>query len=89
MYIFCLKTGEFRGGTVFEMLKNDEYEVFNLAQGGFTSFMDLFSLSVIGLYLEPDIIIIMEELKPLILLLVGGLSFRIGSSISSISAMLK
>jgi len=43
-----------------EMLKNDEYEVFNLAQGGFTSFMDLFSLSVIGLYLEPDIIIIME-----------------------------
>ncbi len=42
------------------ILKNDEYEVFNLAQGGFTSFMDLFSLSVIGLYLEPNIIIVME-----------------------------
>jgi lysophospholipase L1-like esterase len=42
------------------ILKNDEYEVFNLSQGGFTSFMDLFSLSVIGLYLEPNIIIVME-----------------------------
>ena len=42
------------------MLKDDGYEVFNLAQGGFTSFMDLFSLSTIGLYLEPDIIIVME-----------------------------
>ena len=41
-------------------LGKDKYEVFNLAQGGFTSFMDLFSLSTIGLYLEPDIIIIME-----------------------------
>ena len=43
-----------------ETLGKDKYEVFNLAQGGFTSFMDLFSLSTIGLYLEPDIIIIME-----------------------------
>ena len=43
-----------------DMLQKNRYEVFNLAQGGFTSFMDLFSLSVIGLYLEPDIIIIME-----------------------------
>ena len=42
------------------MLGEDGYEVFNLAQGGFTSFMDLFSLSAIGLYLEPDIIIVME-----------------------------
>ena len=42
------------------MLKTDGYEVFNLAQGGFTSFMDLFSLTSIGLYLEPDIIIVME-----------------------------
>ena len=41
-------------------LNEDRYEVFNLAQGGFTSFMDLFSLSTIGLYLEPDIIIVME-----------------------------
>ena len=43
-----------------QTLKEDRYEVFNLAQGGFTSFMDLFSLSTIGLYLEPDIIIVME-----------------------------
>ena len=43
-----------------DTLGKDKYEVFNLAQGGFTSFMDLFSLSTIGLYLEPDIIIIME-----------------------------
>ena len=42
------------------MLEEDGYEVFNLAQGGFTSFMNLFSLSTIGLYLEPDIIIVME-----------------------------
>jgi lysophospholipase L1-like esterase len=42
------------------MLKKDGYEVFNIAQGGFTSFMDLFSLNAIGLYLEPDIIIVME-----------------------------
>ena len=50
--------------TIFRVLnktlKEDRYEVFNLAQGGFTSFMDLFSLSTIGLYLEPDIIIVME-----------------------------
>ena len=43
-----------------DILGEDRYEVFNLAQGGFTSFMDLFSLSTIGLYLEPDIIIVME-----------------------------
>ena len=43
-----------------DILRKDKYEVFNLAQGGFTSFMDLFSLSTIGLYLEPDIIIVME-----------------------------
>ena len=43
-----------------QTLKKDRYEVFNLAQGGFTSFMDLFSLSTIGLYLEPDIVIVME-----------------------------
>ena len=43
-----------------DILREDKYEVFNLAQGGFTSFMDLFSLSTIGLYLEPDIIIVME-----------------------------
>jgi hypothetical protein len=43
-----------------QTLKEEKYEVFNLAQGGFTSFMNLFSLSTIGLYLEPDIIIIME-----------------------------
>ena len=43
-----------------QTLKEDRYEVFNLAQGGFTSFMDLFTLSTIGLYLEPDIIIVME-----------------------------
>ena len=42
------------------MLKTDGYEVFNLAQGGFTSFMDLFSLNTIGIYLEPDVIIVME-----------------------------
>ena len=42
------------------MLKEDGYEVFNLAQGGYTSFMDLFSLSTMGLYLEPNIIIVME-----------------------------
>ena len=42
------------------MLKAHGYEVFNLAQGGFTSFMDLFSLNTIGLYLEPDVIIVME-----------------------------
>ena len=47
-------------GVLNSMLKEDGYEVFNLAQGGFTSFMDLFSLSAIGLYLEPDIIIVME-----------------------------
>ncbi len=47
-------------GVLSSMLEEDGYEVFNLAQGGFTSFMDLFSLSVIGLYLEPDIIIVME-----------------------------
>ena len=43
-----------------DILGRDKYEVFNLAQGGFTSFMDLFSLSTIGLFLEPDIIIVME-----------------------------
>ncbi len=43
-----------------DILGEDRYEVFNLAQGGFTSFMDLFSLSTIGLYLEPNIIIVME-----------------------------
>ena len=43
-----------------DLLGRDKYEVFNLAQGGFTSFMDLFSLSMIGLFLEPDIIIVME-----------------------------
>jgi lysophospholipase L1-like esterase len=43
-----------------EKLRNDGYEIFNLAQGGFTSFMDLFSLASIGLYLEPDITIVME-----------------------------
>ena len=42
------------------MLQSDGYEIFNLAQGGFTSFMDLFSLTTIGLYLEPDIVIVME-----------------------------
>ena len=47
-------------GVLNNMLKEDGYEVFNLAQGGYTSFMDLFSLSAIGLYLEPDIIIVME-----------------------------
>lgn len=47
-------------GLLNNMLKEDGYEVFNLAQGGYTSFMDLFSLSAIGLYLEPDIIIVME-----------------------------
>ena len=47
-------------GVLNQTLKEDRYEVFNLAQGGFTSFMDLFSLSTIGLYLEPDIIIVME-----------------------------
>jgi lysophospholipase L1-like esterase len=43
-----------------EKLRSDGYEIFNLAQGGYTSFMDLFSLASIGLYLEPDIIIVME-----------------------------
>ena len=43
-----------------DKLRSDGYEIFNLAQGGYTSFMDLFSLASIGLYLEPDIIIIME-----------------------------
>ena len=47
-------------GVLNNMLKEDGYEVFNLAQGGYTSFMDFFSLSTIGLYLEPDIIIVME-----------------------------
>ena len=47
-------------GVLNNMLKEDGYEVFNLAQGGYTSFMDFFSLSAIGLYLEPDIIIVME-----------------------------
>lgn len=42
------------------MLQSDGYEIFNLAQGGFTSFMNLFSLTTIGLYLEPDIVIVME-----------------------------
>ena len=43
-----------------DMLKEDGYEVFNLAQGGYTSYMDLFSLSTMGLYLEPNIIIVIE-----------------------------
>jgi len=43
-----------------DKLRSDGYEIFNLAQGGYTSFMDLFSLTSIGLYLEPDIIIVME-----------------------------
>ena len=43
-----------------EKLRSDGYEIFNLAQGGFTSFMDLFSLNTIGIYLEPDVIIVME-----------------------------
>ena len=47
-------------GVLNNMLEEDGYEVFNLAQGGYTSFMDLFSLSAIGLYLEPDFIIVME-----------------------------
>ena len=43
-----------------DMLQSDGYEVFNLAQGGFTSFMDLFALTTTGLYLEPDVVIVME-----------------------------
>ncbi|QPJ65209.1 MAG: SGNH/GDSL hydrolase family protein [Candidatus Nitrohelix vancouverensis] len=41
-------------------LDSERYEVFNLAQGGFTSFMDLFSLSSIAWHLEPDIVILLE-----------------------------
>lgn len=47
-------------GFMNEMLKDKKFEVFNLAQGGFNSYMDLFSLSAIGWQLEPDIIIVME-----------------------------
>jgi lysophospholipase L1-like esterase len=47
-------------GFMNEILKDKKYEVFNLAQGGFNSYMDLFSLSAIGWQLEPDIIIAME-----------------------------
>ena len=47
-------------GFMNEILKGEKYEVFNLAQGGFNSYMDLFSLSAIGWQLEPDIIIAME-----------------------------
>jgi len=37
--------------------KDEDYTVFNLAQGGYTSFMELFILSTIGIHFEPDIII--------------------------------
>ena len=44
-------------------LKKNGYEVFNLAQGGYTSFMDLFIFSSIGIYFEPDIIIVLDGLS--------------------------
>ncbi len=47
-------------GFMNEILREEKYEVFNLAQGGFNSYMDLFSLSAIGWQLEPDVIIAME-----------------------------
>jgi len=40
-------------------LKKDGFEVFNLAQGGYTSFMQLFMLSNIGIHFESDLIIIL------------------------------
>ncbi|PIQ96306.1 MAG: hypothetical protein COV67_10295, partial [Nitrospinae bacterium CG11_big_fil_rev_8_21_14_0_20_56_8] len=48
-------------GFLNSMLKDRGYEVFNLAQGGFTSFMDLFMLATVGLYLEPNLIVSMES----------------------------
>jgi len=39
------------------------YTVFNLAQGGYTSFMELFILSTIGFYFEPDIIIVIDGIS--------------------------
>ncbi len=47
-------------GNLNSQLKEKGYAVFNLAQGGYTSFMELFIFSVIGIYLEPDILIIMD-----------------------------
>ena len=41
-------------------LEKDNYEVFNLAQGGYTSFMELFILGTIGIYFEPDIVIVLD-----------------------------
>jgi lysophospholipase L1-like esterase len=47
-------------GYLNSSLDSEGFEIFNLAQGGYTSFMELFILSTIGIYMEPDVIIIMD-----------------------------
>jgi lysophospholipase L1-like esterase len=47
-------------GFLSSFLKKEEYQVFNLAQGGYTSYMELFIMSTLGIYFEPDIIIVLD-----------------------------
>ena len=47
-------------GYLNSILVKDGYEVFNLAQGGYTSYMELFIFSTIGIYFEPDVVLVMD-----------------------------